>query len=352
MSVGPVRETGNAWELRDVDWSGVPEVRSVPAHEHPIESLLFFEDGSFASGSSNGELKLWNPDGSCSQALKAHQAGVLRLARRPDGTLVSLSNNEVKVWDRQGNCLKTLKGEAAPRPHERGFLLNNNPPAPLGDVPNVHYISSHYCFDFLEMQDGRHAISMRAGEILLRNPEGALLATLEGHTRNPTLYELTDGTLVSAGDDGEIIEWRKGDFSPCFFEEQHSDSVNALVDLHQGLLASGSSDATVKIWDRNAGSCVRTLPHAEKVVGLLKLRDGTLVSIMEDEEDNTSTLKFWNGEGHCVKTLGAMDEVIGEIVQTGEGTLGGRVTHWNLKGQLGFGSIKFWDFPIKNMRKS
>lgn len=353
MSVSAFREMVSAGDgdvLRQVDWSGRPEVRAVPAHEHKIEALLFLGGGVFASGSSSGEIKLWSPEGGCLQTFRAHQEGVRRLAGRDDGTLVSMSNNEVKVWDRNGTCLQTLNGDAAPRPHERGFLLKNDRLAHLNRMPDVHYVSNH-CFDFLEMQDGTHVISMRTGEILLRNPDGNLLATLEGYTRNPTLYELTDGTLVSAGDQGEIIEWSMGDFAPCFFEDQHSDSINSLVDLNQGRFASGSSDATVKIWDRATGACLRTLPHAEKVVGLLKLRNGPLVSLMEDEEDTTSTLKFWNEEGHCLQTLAAEDEEIGEIFQTEEGTLAGRVTNWNLKGQLGFGSVKFWEFT-QNMRKS
>ena len=69
------------------------------------------------------------------------------------------------------------------------------------------------------------------------------------------------------------------------------------------MLASGSHDQTVKLWDVNTGQCLKTLQgHTSWVWSVALSPDAqTLVSGSQDE-----TIKLWDvNTGVCLKTLRA-----------------------------------------------
>ena len=64
----------------------------------------------------------------------------------------------------------------------------------------------------------------------------------------------------------------------------------SLVGLHDGSLASGSHDKTIKIWNVNTGITTKILTgHIDRVVSLAVLNDGSLVS-----GSNDKTITIWN----------------------------------------------------------
>jgi WD40 repeat protein len=57
------------------------------------------------------------------------------------------------------------------------------------------------------------------------------------------------------------------------------------------LLATGSTDATAKVWDPATGDCLRTLAgHAEPVYGVAFSADGRLLATSSIDK----TVKVWN----------------------------------------------------------
>jgi len=86
----------------------------------------------------------------------------------------------------------------------------------------------------------------------------------------------------------------------------HTNQINAIASLCGGTrLVSGSTDKTVKIWNVEDGSCIKTLEgHSDWVRCVCVVVGGG-----EDEEDlivsgsDDKTLKVWNIEGKCLKTL-------------------------------------------------
>ena len=84
----------------------------------------------------------------------------------------------------------------------------------------------------------------------------------------------------------------------------HTDWVCSVCLLENGMLASGSVDKTIKIWNLAQRKEVRTLKgHTSAVASLKTLKNGNLVSYSCDD-----TVKIWNPyfsetEGHLLLTI-------------------------------------------------
>lgn len=99
--------------------------------------------------------------------------------------------------------------------------------------------------------------------------------------------------------------WRKGRCTMKVFKG-HTDGVMCLQ-FDESVLATGSYDATLKIWDIESGKELRTLTGHTSVVRCLMFDDNKLISGSLDR-----TLKIWNWRtGECLSTLtGHTDGVV------------------------------------------
>jgi WD40 repeat protein len=82
----------------------------------------------------------------------------------------------------------------------------------------------------------------------------------------------------------------------------HKDCVISVVfSPNSTLLASGSCDSTVKIWDAKSGECLRTLEgHRDCVTSV----DFSPNSILLASGSCDSTVKIWDAKsGECLRTL-------------------------------------------------
>jgi WD40 repeat protein len=152
---------------------------------------------------------------------------------------------------------------------------------------------------------------------------GQCIKTLEEHTNwvwavafSPTLP-----SSLPPGEVGEILASGSGDHTvklwdtrtgACFRTlEGHTSRVWSVAFSPDGkLLASGSSDQTVKLWDVATGGCLKTLTgHTNlawtvafsPVGNNLSASDYILASGSQDE-----TIRLWNSStGECIRTLKA-----------------------------------------------
>ncbi|TAQ85736.1 hypothetical protein B7494_g5929 [Chlorociboria aeruginascens] len=127
--------------------------------------------------------------------------------------------------------------------------------------------------------------------------------------------------------------WKYGRCSMKVFRG-HSNGVMCLqFDDH--ILATGSYDCSIKIWDIETGECLRTLRGHTLGIRALQFDDTKLISGSLDR-----TLKVWNWRtGECMSTYsGHSDGVIG-LHFAGNLLASGSVDH----------SIKIWNFQDKSV---
>eukprot|EP00667_Euglena_gracilis_P008230 EG_transcript_8330 len=83
--------------------------------------------------------------------------------------------------------------------------------------------------------------------------------TLEGHQRAVTALVAADGALVSASEDGAIIQWDVEGQQPARVIDAGPSAVRCLAVAYEGILFSGHDDGTVRFWDLVGGSLLNAL---------------------------------------------------------------------------------------------
>jgi WD40 repeat protein len=120
------------------------------------------------------------------------------------------------------------------------------------------------------------------------------------------IYSEHEELLASGSYDSTVKVWNLSDMSLKFtFEEingGHTGPIQTLAWLTQDLLASGSSDATVKVWDLSTGLLKFSFDltnggHLNTVWSLATLESGLLLA--SGSED--STVKVWDTTNGLLK---------------------------------------------------
>ncbi|GLI72449.1 hypothetical protein PoHVEF18_000626 [Penicillium ochrochloron] len=144
-------------------------------------------------------------------------------------------------------------------------------------------------------------------------------------------YCYSDGkTLLDAvnsfgtTDNGSLIEVLEG----------HDDAVTSVAYNHRSMqIASGSHDTTVQIWEADTGKLIRTLTGHEKAVTSVVFSSVVFPSVV------TGNIEYkWVVSGSCDKTIRIWDAETGTLIRT-LGTLGG---HEEAVTSLAFSAERKW----------
>ena len=106
----------------------------------------------------------------------------------------------------------------------------------------------------------------------------------------PPLHMATAGSTVVTS---EAFAW--------FYDESEPLICPSPDGTTSAFLASGSHDATIKLWNANTGECLRTLEgHGSSVRTVAFSPDGAPLASGSDD----ATIKLWNANtGECLRTL-------------------------------------------------
>lgn len=158
------------------------------------------------------------------------------------------------------------------------------------------------------------------------------IQTLTGHTRSINIVvELKNGFLASGADDCEIKIWEIPNCIKTLYG--HALKVRTLIQLKNEDLVSGSWDTTIRIWRKYV--CMQTLTgHKQAVCALTELKDGMFASGSWD-----TTVRIWkrDNERYCCTQVLRTHISVYSMVELADGSLGVA------------GNSKSLEFPLKSI---
>jgi RNA polymerase sigma factor (sigma-70 family) len=279
-------------------WKAVTVERaSLTGHTNEIGSLAFSPDSKLlATGSYDGDAKIWDVATATERRhLKGGAGQVHMVTFSPDGQTLAMACRA-----------QTAKlWDVATGQEKTDF----KPPFDLGAFVTFS-------------RDGKLLASSTNNNLKLwEMPTGRELATLQGHTDrvNPGSKFSPDGTLLATGSyDTTVRVWDVARRQERFVLRGHTACVPCLSFSPDGKrLASASWDKTVKIWDLTTGTERMTLPgHTAEVASVVFAPDGSfLVSGSFDK-----TVKIWDAAtGQELTTLTGHSNMVWRVAISPDG---------------------------------
>ncbi len=285
----------------------------IPAYNSCVWTVAFSKDDkNIVTGSEDNTIKIWDIEtGECLQTLCEHNQRVWLVDfNRDDRTLLSISEDKIiKLWDISSRrCLKTLEGYS-------NWILS------LAFSPDGQTLAS-------SSQDGKVRIwDIETGKcsLILEGHDNLIssIAFAPQHTSNNISNNLSNNIsncmLASGSDDNTIKIWNhQGECLKTL--RGHESWVYSIAFSPQGeILASGSRDNTIKLWDWQFGQCLYTLVGHEKRVKSISFNsEGSILVSASDDK----TIKIWDVNNRsCLKTLTGHQDKIDCVVFSPDGKI-------------------------------
>lgn len=313
--------------------------QTLKIHDSAVSSLVWSPDAQWlVSGSFDNTIRFWNrTTGRQSQILEGHTDMILCVRFSPDGRiLVSKSyDNTVRLWDcASGELLAVLDetsavlnfGGLAFHPaepilatHEKGDkgvriwqldaqkLLKTGGrtyPAEQERAPIIPVETSENL-----APDQIPANQESEQELDVHAPQGFILQyILRGHQDLISPLEWSpDGRLLASGSaDGAICLWDEHSGSLVSTFSEHEGRISSLTWAPDGhKLAAGSADSTISVWDVQQGALLMKLEgHTDGVLNVAWAPDGWMLASGSDDQtirlwDSQSGDLLWRLEGHA-----------------------------------------------------
>ena len=113
---------------------------------------------------------------------------------------------------------------------------------------------------------------------------------LRGHTKAVECVVQLADQLATGSADASLRVWNMYTGECLLLLEGHQSPVTCILALRNGLLASGSADMTLRVWDPSTGECTADLRgHTSSVCCIVELGDARVVSASYDK-----TLCVWD----------------------------------------------------------
>ncbi|GAU21645.1 hypothetical protein TSUD_251280 [Trifolium subterraneum] len=228
------------WNLtKEEKTYGVP-LRRLTGHSHFVQDVVLSSDSQFAlSGSSDGELRLWNlNDGTTTRRFVGHTKQVLSVAFSNDNRKIvsASSDHTIKLWNTLGECKYTFHDHSGP-----ASCVKFNPSNTL--EPTIVSASWDNTVKVWNMTNCK-----------LRN-------NLVGHSDYVNTIAISpDGTLcVSGGKDGVILLWNSEEGNKLSHSYDVGCIIHALCFRPNRYWLCAATEHNIKIWDLEDKGIVQVL---------------------------------------------------------------------------------------------
>ncbi len=256
---------------------------------------------TLATGDEDSRVRLWRADtGACVAELDAPGARLRSVAFSPDGRLLAAGGEDHVAWvfetatGRRVLALRDhhamVRGVAFSR--DGAHLLTASEDGALrtfavadGRAVGPPVLHPAWVRGVAALPDGGAVTACEDGRVRLFGPDGALRATMAGHTeRVRQVAASPDGLAVaSVSDDGVLRGWCGRTGAARFERALGLGSLRAVCfDAAGGRLAVGAEDGSVRVFDTDGAAGPVVSGHTRRIWGVRFLGKDRLASASED----------------------------------------------------------------------
>jgi WD40 repeat protein len=272
-------------------------------------------------GDTTGTIRVYNEQFKLSKSIKAHSGWINRIISLPNGLVASNSYDTlVKIWDSNWNILQKYNGHTD---IVAGLEYIDTDTMASGSVDKTiqiwsisngetkRVINAEAAVWSLKLLSNRNTLAsgLDNGNINIHNINtGRLITTLKGHTSWVMDFELIGNRNLLASSaynwpnlDSTVRIWDLTTYTNKFILRGHTNNVFGLKLVSSDMLASGSEDKTVKLWNITDGTLIRTFSNHTGAIywSVDMLNEQIVVSGSYDQ-----SIKKWNFQtGECLDTF-------------------------------------------------
>ncbi|ORZ00740.1 WD40-repeat-containing domain protein [Syncephalastrum racemosum] len=274
--------------------------KQLEGHANHVVTCLQFDDDKIVTGSDDHHVNIYDiKTGELRRTLEGHDGGVWALQYIGNTLVTGSTDRTIRIWDMDtGRCRHIFRGHGStvrcltivtPTRTRSGQLEPRRTLLVSGSRDHTVRV-----WELPSMENSTIDSEARTSEHMYQRHK------LVGHEGSVRALAAHGSMLASGSYDNTVRIWNISTGRLQHVLKGHEQKVyTVVIDGERGKCISGSMDSTVRIWDMASGACDRILQGHHILVGLLGLSPNYLVSAAADQ-----TLRVWSPRtGQCYHTL-------------------------------------------------